>query len=58
MKVLVDQNVISKHVLMFYETFDMINLLKLLFTNPQHVLVWISKLGTAKWIIIAIIVAF
>lgn len=58
LKVLTNQGVISKRIVMFYETFDLIKVLKILFTNPQHLLVWFSKLGAAKWIVIAIIIAF
>jgi hypothetical protein len=56
LRILTNQGVISKHLLMFYETFDMIKLLKILCTNPQHLIVWFSKLGAAKYLIIAIIV--
>lgn len=58
LRILTNQGVLSKRIVMFYETFDLIKILKIICTNPQHILVWFSKLGAAKWLVIVIIVAF
>jgi hypothetical protein len=42
---------------MFYETVDILQLLKIFFSNPHHLLIWITELGIQKWIIIVLIVA-
>jgi|GEM_PF-4464775 len=54
---LVKENIISKRILLFYETFDIIKFFKILFTNPKLILLWITKMELGKWIILIIIVA-
>ena len=53
---LTNHNILSKRLLMFYETIDLFRLLQLIFSNPQNMLLWIANLSLEKWMIIIIIV--
>jgi hypothetical protein len=48
---------LSKRLLMFYESFDLIRLITVLCTHPESILVWVTNLGIGKWLLIVILVA-
>jgi hypothetical protein len=48
LRLLTNQNILSKRVLMFDETFDILQLRKIFISNPQQLLIWIPQLGIQK----------
>ena len=57
LRMLTNHNILSKRVLMFYETLDVVQLLEVFITDPSHLLVWIAALDIQKWIVIFLIIA-